>query len=84
MHGHADGREDYVWTLSTGQMTVWPNLGKTSVTENEGFWDSPKDLFNPRALIGRDLDRRDLHLVDWNNDGACDILWTGALDINLD
>tara|TARA_R110002060_G_scaffold48199_3_gene59189 strand:+ start:8410 stop:8988 length:579 start_codon:yes stop_codon:yes gene_type:complete len=21
------------------------------------------------------LDRRDIHLVDWNNDGACDIAW---------
>ncbi|RTE69040.1 hypothetical protein BHE90_016583 [Fusarium euwallaceae] len=72
MHGHADGRQDYVWTLSTGKMTVWPNLGKKSVRgDDDYFWGSPKELWTP----GRNLDRRDLHLVDWNNDGACDIAW---------
>ncbi|KAM0433675.1 hypothetical protein ACHAQK_009109 [Fusarium lateritium] len=72
MHGHADGRQDYVWTLSTGKMTVWPNLGKKSVSgDNDVFWGTPKDLWNP----GKEYDRRDLHLVDWNNDGACDIAW---------
>ncbi|KAM0547793.1 hypothetical protein ACHAPJ_010254 [Fusarium lateritium] len=72
MHGHSDGRQDYVWTLSTGKMTVWPNLGKKSVSgDNDVFWGTPKDLWSP----GKDLDRRDLHLVDWNNDGACDIAW---------
>ncbi|KAK4198547.1 hypothetical protein QBC40DRAFT_308196 [Triangularia verruculosa] len=65
MHGHADGRQDYVWTLSTGRMTVWPNLGKKSVSgDNDVFWGTPKELWNPP----RNLDRRDLHLVDWNDD----------------
>ncbi|GKU19782.1 unnamed protein product [Fusarium langsethiae] len=72
MYGHDDGRQDYVWTLSTGKMTVWPNLGKKSVSgDNDVFWGSPKELWNP----GKNYDRRDLHLVDWNNDGACDIAW---------
>ncbi|EKJ76429.1 hypothetical protein FPSE_03428 [Fusarium pseudograminearum CS3096] len=72
MHGHDDGRQDYVWALSTGKMTVWPNLGKKSVSgDNDVFWGSPKELWNP----GKNYDRRDLHLVDWNNDGACDIAW---------
>ncbi|OBS29554.1 hypothetical protein FPOA_03491 [Fusarium poae] len=72
MYGHDDGRMDYVWTLSTGKMTVWPNLGKKSVSgNNDVFWGSPKELWNP----GKNYDRRDLHLVDWNNDGACDIAW---------
>lgn len=70
---------DYVTTLSTGQMTVYPNLGKKSVVGDEVFWNTPKDMFNPSALIGKNLDRRDLHLVDWDNDGACDIVWTGTL-----
>ena len=57
MMGNADGRQDYVWALSTGKMTVWPNLGKKSVTgDNDFFWGSPRDLWSP----GRDLDRRDL------------------------
>lgn len=60
-------------------MTVWPNLGKKSVTgDNDFFWGSPKDLWSP----GRDLDRRDIHLVDWNNDGACDIAWVDPSNNN--
>jgi len=79
MHGHSDGRQDYVWALSTGKMTVWPSLGKKSVSGgNDFFWGSPKDMFNP----GRDLDRRDLHLADWNNDGACDIVWVDPANNN--
>ncbi|KAJ4007802.1 hypothetical protein NW766_009607 [Fusarium irregulare] len=72
MLGHDDGRQDYVWTLSTGKMKVWPNLGKKSVSgDNDVFWGTPKDMWNP----DKNYDRRDLHLVDWNNDGACDIAW---------
>ncbi|RFN46103.1 integrin alpha n-terminal [Fusarium flagelliforme] len=72
MLGHADGRQDYVWALSTGKMKVWPNLGKKSVSgDNDVFWGTPKDMWTP----DKDYDRRDLHLVDWNNDGACDIAW---------
>jgi hypothetical protein len=34
-------------------------------------------MFDPTKLsVGKDLDRRDLHLVDWDGDGACDIVWT--------
>ncbi|EMT69780.1 hypothetical protein FOC4_g10000905 [Fusarium odoratissimum] len=72
MHGVADGRQDYVWTRPSGKMMVWPNLGKKSVRGSDDyFWGSPKELWRP----GRNLDRRDLHLVDWNDDGACDIAW---------
>ncbi|KAL9572343.1 hypothetical protein ACKAV7_003544 [Fusarium commune] len=72
MHGHADGRQDFVWTRSSGKMMVWPNLGKKSVRGGDDyFWGLPKELWRP----GRNLDRRDLHLVDWNDDGACDIAW---------
>jgi hypothetical protein len=61
-------------------MTVWPNLGKKSVIGDDVFWGTPvENMFNPSALIGKQLDRRDLHLVDWDNDGACDIVWTGAV-----
>lgn len=30
-----------------------------------------------------DLDRRDLHLADWNNDGACDIIWVNPDNGNV-
>ncbi|KAJ4307500.1 hypothetical protein N0V84_012689, partial [Fusarium piperis] len=79
MHGHADGRQDYVWTLSTGKITVWPNLEKKSVRgDDDYFWGPPKELWTS----GRNLDRRDLHLVDWNNDGACDIAWVDTNNNN--
>ena len=68
---------DYVWTLSTGVMTVYPNLGKKSMNNDEGsFWGPSAEIWSSQKLIGRQLDRRDLHLVDWDNDGACDIVWT--------
>lgn len=63
-------------------MTVWPNLGKKSVSGDEVFWNSPKDLWDSATFLnGRQLDRRDLHLADWNNDGACDIVWTGKIGL---
>ncbi|KAK6069383.1 killer toxin subunits alpha beta [Seiridium cupressi] len=72
MMGHADGRMDYVWTLSKGQMTLYPNAGKTHITDPESFWDvSPGVIWTPPT----DLNRRDLHLVDWDGDGDCDIVW---------
>lgn len=41
-------------------------------------------IFDPASLssINRDLDRRDLHLVDWDGNGACDIVWTDPDNMN--
>ncbi|KAL4860813.1 hypothetical protein BDV12DRAFT_204669 [Aspergillus spectabilis] len=39
-------------------------------------------MFDPKKVIGRDLDRRDLHLVDWDGDGVCDIVWTDPANQN--
>ncbi len=33
-------------------------------------------MWNPRNYLDKDLDRRDLHLADWDGDGTCDIIWT--------
>ena len=41
MVGHSDGREDYVWTFSTGRMTLFPNAGKKHISGSESFWDLP-------------------------------------------
>lgn len=35
MVGHNNGMEDYVWTLSTGQMTLYINRGKDSVSNSD-------------------------------------------------
>ncbi|KAJ5214936.1 hypothetical protein N7468_010615 [Penicillium chermesinum] len=75
MVGHSNGMMDYVWTLSTGQMTLYPNRGMKSVVNGgPSFWDAAVIIWDP-STWGAELDRRDLHLVDWDGDGACDIVW---------
>ncbi|KAM5381701.1 hypothetical protein ACJZ2D_002921 [Fusarium nematophilum] len=76
MYGHEDGREDYVWTHSKGEMRVYRNDGKTDVSGGQSFWGENEIIWEPRSWTGKDLDRRDLHLTDWDGDGACDIVWT--------
>jgi len=76
MKGHANGAMDYVWTLSTGAMTIYPNAGKTSIASGESWWSGSEAMWDPYSTIGKDLNRRDLHLADWDGDGACDIIWT--------
>lgn len=77
MMGHSDGRMDYVWTLSTGAMTLFPNAGRTDMSSGGSFWDAKVDpMWEPQKWTGKNADRRDLHLVDWDGDGTCDIVWT--------
>ncbi|KAH7375470.1 hypothetical protein B0T11DRAFT_345463, partial [Plectosphaerella cucumerina] len=70
-----NGRDDYVWTHSTGVMTMFPNAGKNEIVGSESFWGPSVKIFDPKTIVGRDLDRRDLHLVDWDGDGRADIVW---------
>jgi hypothetical protein len=80
MLGHDDGRMDYVWILSKGDMRIYPNKGLLNTT-GESYWGLNYGIFDPAQMsIGRDLDRRDLHLVDWDGDGACDIIWTDPVN----
>lgn len=72
MKGYADGRDDYVWTWSTGKMFLYPNKGLQHLDKGESFWGPVED---PIWVPPRNLDRRDLHLVDWDGDGLCDIVW---------
>ncbi|KAL3459687.1 hypothetical protein BJX64DRAFT_279058 [Aspergillus heterothallicus] len=76
MMGHDDGREDYVWTYSDGAMVLYPNAGKYKMREDESYWGESTTIFDPKQLIAQRLDRRDLHLMDWDGDGTCDIVWT--------
>ncbi|KXH49449.1 hypothetical protein CSIM01_03737 [Colletotrichum simmondsii] len=74
MVGHADGRSDYVWTWSNGKMELFMNRGKKAIADNdaEGFWDwSPGVIWTPPTA----MHRLDLHLADWDGDGACDIIY---------
>jgi hypothetical protein len=74
MMGHEDGSMDYVWTMSTGAMRLYPNAGKkTLVGDPSSFWG---DVVNPMWTPpgNANMDRRDLHLADWDGDGDCDII----------
>ncbi|QKX60476.1 uncharacterized protein TRUGW13939_07621 [Talaromyces rugulosus] len=76
MAGYSNGMMDYVWTLSTGQMTLYTNRGMSSVVDGgPSFWDAAVDIFDPADFGFSALDRRDLHLTDWDGDGTCDIVW---------
>ncbi|KAK7432202.1 hypothetical protein QQZ08_001147 [Neonectria magnoliae] len=86
MAGHRDGRVDYVWTQSTGEMTIFINRGKGTIGDSDagGYWDfSQGVIFRPP----RNMDRRDLHLKDWDGDGDCDIIYvnpeTNAVEVFL-
>ncbi|KAL3428745.1 hypothetical protein BDV09DRAFT_201281 [Aspergillus tetrazonus] len=73
MMGHDDGRMDYVWILSKGDMRLYPNKGLSPDEFSKGdqsFWGASKIIFDPKSVFGKDLDRRDLHLADFDGDGA--------------
>jgi hypothetical protein len=74
MMGHANGEVDYVWNWSAGQMDLYANRGKGTLVDSDpdGYWDSsPGTIWTPPS----NMDRRDLHLADWDGDGACDVIY---------
>ena len=83
MVGHSSGAVDYVWIYSFGRMEMWANREKGSITDSDsdGFWNYQGIIFTPPS----DMDRRDLHLQDWNADGACDVIYvdpdSGAVQV---
>lgn len=86
MLGHPNGEMDYVWILSKGQMRIFENQGMKFVSDGgPNFWGANYIMWDPTTqAIGRNLDRRDLHLVDWDGDGACDIVCKFYLPGELD
>lgn len=56
-------------------MRIYPNKGLKSLVKDQSFWGDSDIIWDPKALIGKDLNRRDLHLMDWGGDGTCDIVW---------
>ncbi|KAM0544829.1 hypothetical protein ACHAPJ_011660 [Fusarium lateritium] len=73
MMGHGNGMVDYVWAYQGGKMEMWANRGKGSITDNDpdGYWNYQGTIWTPP----QEMDRRDLHLADWDGDGACDIIY---------
>ncbi|KAK4165172.1 hypothetical protein QBC43DRAFT_378166 [Cladorrhinum sp. PSN259] len=77
MKGWSNGRSDYVWTYNNGRMVLYPNKGLVYASPTESFWDASTTIWDPTTqAIGRPLHRRDLHLLDYDGDGKCDIVWT--------
>ncbi|KAK7216223.1 hypothetical protein V2G26_004226 [Clonostachys chloroleuca] len=73
MMGHSNGMQDYVWAYAGGTMEMWANRGKTSISDSDtdGFWESKGTIWTPPS----EMNRRDLHLQDWDGDGNCDIIY---------
>ncbi|KAF6810812.1 hypothetical protein CPLU01_15233 [Colletotrichum plurivorum] len=84
MLGHENSMMDYVWALSRGRLTLYPN-DVPGGPEKAPHWGSPRVIFKPPENQGRSLDRRDLHLADWNGDGLCDVIYvkpdTGKVEV---
>ncbi|KAF4975545.1 hypothetical protein FZEAL_7691 [Fusarium zealandicum] len=72
MMGHGNGMVDYVWAYQGGKMEMWANRGKGSISNSDpdGYWNYQGTIWTP----SQEMDRRDLHLADWDGDGACDII----------
>lgn len=77
MRGRSNSRQDYVWIFSNGRMHIYEALD--SFPDSAPYWGKDYVMFD---LTGsRAMDRRDLHLADWDGDGACD---SKCLRRNLD
>ncbi|KAI0965120.1 hypothetical protein F4678DRAFT_485612 [Xylaria arbuscula] len=56
------GYDDYLWVLSTGQITLYENI------------NSPPTWGQHGVIIDIDRDRKSIQFGDWDGDGLCDIL----------
>ncbi|CAH0045126.1 unnamed protein product [Clonostachys solani] len=56
------GRDDYLWVLSTGEITLFENI------------QAPPNWGQHGVIINIDRERKSIHFGDWDGDGLCDIL----------
>jgi hypothetical protein len=84
MMGHSNGAMDYVWTHSTGFFRLFEGHGGT-FPEEPPYWGKSYTIWSAREKTGNPIDRRDLHLADWDGDGLCDVIYahpdSGAVDV---
>lgn len=73
----------YIWVHSTGYMRIYENLGGTCPS-SPPYWGPNYQFWSATSYLGHQVDRRDLHLADWDGDGLCDIIYvnpsTGYID----
>jgi hypothetical protein len=72
------GNDDYVFIDHLGRITIFKNVNTPPETNYAGWEDKG-------IVLETGLDRKSIHLADWNGDGKCDIIAvtkaTGALDV---
>lgn len=78
-----NGVDDYVWISPEGLVTIFRN--KNSATSTDGYVKGP---WHPGIdAVDTKMDRRGLHIGDWDGDGRADIIFahrdTGALTVWL-
>ncbi|KAI1129345.1 carbohydrate esterase family 3 protein [Nemania abortiva] len=75
------GNDDYVWIDPDGAVVIFPNVNTPPDTSKYPNWGVAQ------VALRTGLDRKALHLGDWNNDGKADIIGvdkkTGAITIWL-
>jgi hypothetical protein len=65
---------DYVWAHSTGYMRIYESRGGT-FPSSPPYWGENYVFWAATDHVGHEVDRRDLHLADWDGDGLCDIIY---------
>ncbi|RYP93433.1 hypothetical protein DL770_000476 [Monosporascus sp. CRB-9-2] len=73
MFGRSNGADDLVWVHSTGYVRVYESMGG-EFNPDPPYWGPNRIIFDQTS--SRQMDRRDIHLADWDGDGACDIIYT--------
>ncbi|KAK9413786.1 putative SGNH hydrolase-type esterase domain-containing protein [Seiridium unicorne] len=73
MMGRSNGADDLVWIHSTGYVRLYESMGG-EFSADPPYWGPNRIIFDETA--SRQMDRRDIHLADWDGDGACDIIYT--------
>jgi hypothetical protein len=83
MLGHANGAMDYVWVHSTSYMILYESFGG-AFPPQPPYWGPHYQIWSASDFYGSEIDRRDLHLADWEGDGLCDIIYVNSDNGEMD
>ncbi|KAK4442239.1 hypothetical protein QBC34DRAFT_455938 [Podospora aff. communis PSN243] len=71
--GSARPAQDYLWVDSVGMIRLFESKGGSFA--DPPYWGDNYVIWEAAVDGGERIDRRDLHLADWDGDGLCDIIW---------